>query len=46
MNKIKDKVAENWSDMVSCPECGWQGEICELIEGECPECYALIKGEY
>lgn len=42
-NKVRSKKGLNDADYVECPECGWTGDVSELVDGCCPDCGACIK---
>ena len=42
-NKVRSKKGLNDADYVECPDCGWTGDVSELVDGCCPDCGACIK---
>lgn len=42
-NKVRSKKGLNDADYVECTECGWTGDVSELVDGCCPDCGACIK---
>ena len=43
ITQLTDSHYLNDADYVECPECGWTGDVSELVDGCCPDCGACIK---